>query len=222
MRWIVSVVLTMLLGGVNQAYAQCEQQLAEYDACILSSMCEGTGPTVGSLELDANCMPKFQGQVEPLSAGEQFQCRLNMFIDPTLPKDTVVLIHAIRSTVHHATGDRTSEILKNPPVKLVYAQGLNFGFPLVSDTTSHVVDTQDVQAGSTLAATLSVVTDSGTFTATDTVSIKDSQTTLTYECADNCGGKAPSGCWCDSACAKYGDCCDMVCSDCSMLPQCGP
>lgn len=26
-------------------------------------------------------------------------------------------------------------------------------------------------------------------------------------CVDNCGGKAAAGCWCDSSCAAYGDCC---------------
>jgi len=29
----------------------------------------------------------------------------------------------------------------------------------------------------------------------------------TYACTGFCGDKAPSGCWCDSACANYGDCC---------------
>jgi uncharacterized protein YkwD len=26
-------------------------------------------------------------------------------------------------------------------------------------------------------------------------------------CAGSCGGQSPDGCWCDSACANYGDCC---------------
>ncbi len=26
-------------------------------------------------------------------------------------------------------------------------------------------------------------------------------------CVGNCGNKAPGGCWCDSSCAQYGDCC---------------
>lgn len=26
-------------------------------------------------------------------------------------------------------------------------------------------------------------------------------------CIDNCGGMAPDGCWCDSYCESYGDCC---------------
>jgi hypothetical protein len=26
-------------------------------------------------------------------------------------------------------------------------------------------------------------------------------------CTDRCGGEAPAGCWCDDACAAYGDCC---------------
>ncbi|MCB9718054.1 MAG: hypothetical protein H6712_29660 [Myxococcales bacterium] len=27
-------------------------------------------------------------------------------------------------------------------------------------------------------------------------------------CGGECGGSAPSGCWCDAACQSYGDCCD--------------
>jgi hypothetical protein len=26
-------------------------------------------------------------------------------------------------------------------------------------------------------------------------------------CIGACGGKSPDGCWCDTKCSKYGDCC---------------
>lgn len=34
-------------------------------------------------------------------------------------------------------------------------------------------------------------------------------------CVGNCGGQAPGGCWCDSLCANYGDCCS------DKVPVCG-
>ncbi len=34
-------------------------------------------------------------------------------------------------------------------------------------------------------------------------------------CSGNCGGQAPGGCWCDSQCAQYGDCCA------DKVPVCG-
>ena len=40
------------------------------------------------------------------------------------------------------------------------------------------------------------------------------------DCADECGGQAPTGCWCDTACADMGDCCAEVCSDCPTLSHC--
>jgi hypothetical protein len=33
-------------------------------------------------------------------------------------------------------------------------------------------------------------------------------------CVGNCGGQAPGGCWCDSSCASYGDCCSDKVSVC--------
>lgn len=33
-------------------------------------------------------------------------------------------------------------------------------------------------------------------------------------CNDECGGQAPGGCWCDKACAKYGDCCEDKLAEC--------
>ncbi len=33
-------------------------------------------------------------------------------------------------------------------------------------------------------------------------------------CVGHCGGQAPEGCWCDSACAYYGDCCSGKTSVC--------
>jgi hypothetical protein len=34
-------------------------------------------------------------------------------------------------------------------------------------------------------------------------------------CEDSCGGQAPAGCWCDSACSYYGDCCGDYGAQCS-------
>jgi hypothetical protein len=41
-------------------------------------------------------------------------------------------------------------------------------------------------------------------------------------CAGLCGGQGPpgSGCWCDNACAGFGDCCPGVCNDCPGLSHC--
>jgi hypothetical protein len=39
-------------------------------------------------------------------------------------------------------------------------------------------------------------------------------------CAGNCGGQAPSGCWCDGACVVFGDCCADMCQQCPEIPQC--
>ncbi|GMV42762.1 MAG: hypothetical protein AMXMBFR64_44780 [Myxococcales bacterium] len=33
-------------------------------------------------------------------------------------------------------------------------------------------------------------------------------------CAGNCGSQAPDGCWCDSACVGFGDCCNDACDNC--------
>ncbi len=35
-------------------------------------------------------------------------------------------------------------------------------------------------------------------------------------CIDSCNGRAPGGCWCDSLCNYYGDCCE------DKVDQCGP
>ena len=29
-----------------------------------------------------------------------------------------------------------------------------------------------------------------------------------FSCEENCGGAAPSGCWCDESCCDFGDCCE--------------
>jgi hypothetical protein len=42
------------------------------------------------------------------------------------------------------------------------------------------------------------------------------------ECAGFCGGKAPSGCWCDAECAGSGDCCPDVCVECGLSCTCEP
>lgn len=39
-------------------------------------------------------------------------------------------------------------------------------------------------------------------------------------CAGFCGGQSPTGCWCDNACAGFGDCCPGVCNDCPNLEHC--
>jgi len=39
-------------------------------------------------------------------------------------------------------------------------------------------------------------------------------------CSGQCGGQAPSGCWCDNLCNGFGDCCSEVCTDCSSLNFC--
>jgi len=39
-------------------------------------------------------------------------------------------------------------------------------------------------------------------------------------CSGQCGGQAPSGCWCDDLCEGFGDCCEAVCTDCSSLSFC--
>jgi len=33
-------------------------------------------------------------------------------------------------------------------------------------------------------------------------------------CDGFCGGQSPGGCWCDNACANFGDCCNDVCDIC--------
>ena len=33
-------------------------------------------------------------------------------------------------------------------------------------------------------------------------------------CTGYCGDSAPSGCWCDSSCLEYNDCCDDICEAC--------
>ena len=38
---------------------------------------------------------------------------------------------------------------------------------------------------------------------------------LSGSCEGNCGGQAPTGCWCDSACFGNDDCCDDVCDFCA-------
>jgi|GEM_PF-2210609 len=38
-------------------------------------------------------------------------------------------------------------------------------------------------------------------------------------CEGNCGSKAPSGCWCDEECAKYGDCCSDKKDACDAPPE---
>ena len=40
------------------------------------------------------------------------------------------------------------------------------------------------------------------------------------DCASQCGGKSPAGCWCDEACVTWGDCCPAVCNDCPTLSHC--
>jgi hypothetical protein len=49
--------------------------------------------------------------------------------------------------------------------------------------------------------------------------------TGSWTCSGRCGGRAPSGCWCDTACTRYGDCCVdylRVCSpDNSCFGHCG-
>jgi hypothetical protein len=39
-----------------------------------------------------------------------------------------------------------------------------------------------------------------------------------FSCAGNCGGQAPGGCWCDSGCFGFEDCCDDVCFECALGP----
>lgn len=46
-------------------------------------------------------------------------------------------------------------------------------------------------------------TERGTFQMPEGVGKADSL----FSCKDNCGGQAPGGCWCDSECENYGDCC---------------
>jgi len=37
-------------------------------------------------------------------------------------------------------------------------------------------------------------------------------------CEGNCGGAAPSGCYCDESCHDFADCCDDVCDHCEHEP----
>jgi agmatine/peptidylarginine deiminase len=39
-------------------------------------------------------------------------------------------------------------------------------------------------------------------------------------CEGNCGGEAPAGCFCDSQCVQYNDCCDDYQQQCVCQPQC--
>lgn len=42
-------------------------------------------------------------------------------------------------------------------------------------------------------------------------------------CAGHCGEQAPDGCWCDSSCVTYGDCCEDACDSCrhcEVKPSC--
>ncbi len=43
---------------------------------------------------------------------------------------------------------------------------------------------------------------------------------LPGECAGNCFGQAPSGCYCDDACTDFGDCCANICHDCPHHEYC--
>jgi len=33
-------------------------------------------------------------------------------------------------------------------------------------------------------------------------------------CSGNCGGQSPDGCYCDSGCVNFGDCCSDACAQC--------
>ncbi len=37
-------------------------------------------------------------------------------------------------------------------------------------------------------------------------------------CVGHCDGQAPGGCWCDSQCIGFGDCCDDACEECDHCP----
>lgn len=37
-------------------------------------------------------------------------------------------------------------------------------------------------------------------------------------CQGHCDGQAPGGCWCDSKCQGFGDCCDDACEQCDYCP----
>lgn len=41
-------------------------------------------------------------------------------------------------------------------------------------------------------------------------------------CEGSCGGQSPDGCWCDSSCHAFGDCCVDVCDWCPELGGCQP
>src|SRR5512143_1644292 len=41
-------------------------------------------------------------------------------------------------------------------------------------------------------------------------------------CLGQCGGTAPGGCWCDTECAAYGDCCPDQASQCPACPALSP
>ena len=41
-------------------------------------------------------------------------------------------------------------------------------------------------------------------------------------CQGNCGGQAPSGCWCDDQCAAFGDCCHDKAPVCDGQPGSSP
>ncbi|HEY8212330.1 MAG TPA: hypothetical protein VIG99_32830 [Myxococcaceae bacterium] len=49
--------------------------------------------------------------------------------------------------------------------------------------------------------------DSGGFVWGDCYVTVNKEIVRADSCVSRCGGKAPAGCWCDSACAYYGDCC---------------
>ncbi len=38
-------------------------------------------------------------------------------------------------------------------------------------------------------------------------------------CEQSCGEQSPSGCWCDSQCAQFGDCCDDYAAECLAPPE---
>ena len=41
-----------------------------------------------------------------------------------------------------------------------------------------------------------------------------------YSCEDSCGGQAPTWCWCDDLCARYGDCCPDATDQCDVTYSC--
>jgi hypothetical protein len=49
------------------------------------------------------------------------------------------------------------------------------------------------------------------------IDLPDCDATADDSCERNCGGQAPAGCWCDSACTSFTDCCDDFCDFCSEI-----